>query len=112
MEQLFLEGARLNVEQLLPLLRNDGKTESVGSRPASAPVPLRSAAPPPVESPLTAREIEVARLVAEGKSNREIAETLFISARTAQTHVTNILSKLDLESRAALAAYVVRQELG
>jgi DNA-binding NarL/FixJ family response regulator len=54
----------------------------------------------------------VARLVAEGKSNREIAEQLFISARTAQTHVTNILTKLSLESRAALAAYVVRQDLG
>jgi DNA-binding NarL/FixJ family response regulator len=61
---------------------------------------------------LTARELEVARLVAEGKSNREIAEQLFISARTAQTHVTNILTKLGLESRAALAAYVVRQDLG
>jgi DNA-binding CsgD family transcriptional regulator len=59
---------------------------------------------------LTAREIEVARLVAAGKSTREIADMLFISARTAQTHVTNILGKLDLDSRAALAAWVVRND--
>jgi DNA-binding CsgD family transcriptional regulator len=63
------------------------------------------------ESPLTPRELEVLRLVAQGKSNQEIADALFISMRTAQTHVTNILGKLDLDSRAALAAYAVRQRL-
>jgi non-specific serine/threonine protein kinase len=114
MEQLAREGATLSVEELLPLLRDDLHAEAVEARPAMAPVSLRSGSDvsAPAPSPLTTRETEVARLVAEGKSNREIAETLFISARTAQTHVTNILSKLDLESRAALAAYVVRRELG
>jgi non-specific serine/threonine protein kinase len=62
--------------------------------------------------PLTTREIEVARLVAEGKSTREIAETLFISTRTAQTHVTNVLGKLGIDSRAALAAWMVRNDPG
>jgi predicted ATPase/DNA-binding CsgD family transcriptional regulator len=65
----------------------------------------------PLETPLTARELDVLRLVAQGKSNQEIADALFISIRTAQTHVTNMLGKLDLESRAALAAYAVRQQL-
>ncbi|MGH2548222.1 MAG: LuxR C-terminal-related transcriptional regulator, partial [Thermomicrobiales bacterium] len=63
------------------------------------------------ENPLTPRELDVLKLVAQGKSNQEIADALFISVRTAQTHVTNMLGKLDLDSRAALAAYAVRQRL-
>ncbi|CAN5489552.1 LuxR C-terminal-related transcriptional regulator [soil metagenome] len=65
----------------------------------------------PEESPLTPREHDVLRLVAQGKSNQEIANALFISVRTAQTHVTNILGKLDIDSRAGLAAYAVRHRL-
>jgi len=49
---------------------------------------------------LTARELDVLRLVAEGQTNPEIAETLFISLRTAATHVSNIYRKLDVGSRA------------
>ncbi|MEB3369722.1 LuxR C-terminal-related transcriptional regulator [Saccharopolyspora mangrovi] len=57
-------------------------------------------------SPLTRREGQVARLVAEGLTNREIAEHLVISPRTAESHVENILSKLGYTSRAQIAAYV------
>ncbi len=53
---------------------------------------------------LTAREIEVLRLLAEGKSSREIGDLLFISHRTATTHVTNIFGKLDVDNRAAAVA--------
>jgi DNA-binding CsgD family transcriptional regulator/tetratricopeptide (TPR) repeat protein len=53
---------------------------------------------------LTAREIEVLRLVAVGQSNREIAAELFISAKTASVHVSNILAKLDATSRTEAAA--------
>jgi predicted ATPase/DNA-binding CsgD family transcriptional regulator len=53
---------------------------------------------------LTGREIEVLRLLAEGKSSREIGEELFISHRTATTHVTNIFTKLDVDNRAAAVA--------
>jgi non-specific serine/threonine protein kinase len=112
MDRLGLEGAQMSNDELARLiLTSDGPPPG---DPVSAvrPVPLRAAPAQTTNSPLTARELEVARLVAEGKSNREIAEQLFISARTAQTHVTNILTKLSLESRAALAAYVVRQDLG
>jgi DNA-binding CsgD family transcriptional regulator len=60
---------------------------------------------------LTAREVEVAALVAEGLTNSALAERLFISPRTAAVHVSNILMKLGLSSRAEIAAWVVRHEL-
>ena len=59
---------------------------------------------------LTPREREVIRLVAEGRSDREIGEELFITTRTASTHVTNILGKLALPSRTAAAAWVLRHD--
>jgi DNA-binding CsgD family transcriptional regulator len=58
---------------------------------------------------LSAREDEVARLVAEGLTNREIAQHLFISERTAQNHVQHILTKLEFTSRAQIAAWVTAQ---
>lgn len=59
------------------------------------------------ESTLTRREQEVATLVAEGLTNRQIAERLFISERTAEHHVEQIRSKLGFHSRAQIAAWVV-----
>jgi DNA-binding CsgD family transcriptional regulator len=53
---------------------------------------------------LTQRELEVLRLVVAGQTDREIAETLFISRRTAEGHVAGILAKLDVRSRAAAVA--------
>ncbi|HTJ27852.1 MAG TPA: response regulator transcription factor, partial [Candidatus Limnocylindria bacterium] len=57
---------------------------------------------------LTAREREIAQLIAEGKSNRAIAETLVLSERTVETHVASILHKFDVGNRAELAARVAR----
>ena len=59
--------------------------------------------PPPDGEPLTRREREVARLLARGDSDRQIAETLSISAKTVGVHVHHILQKLDLYSRAQVA---------
>lgn len=59
-----------------------------------------------VDSNLSPREREVAQLVAQGRTNREIAETLYISERTAQTHVQHILAKLSFSNRSQLAAWV------
>jgi DNA-binding NarL/FixJ family response regulator len=60
---------------------------------------------------LTPREVEVLRLLAAGRSNPEIAAALFISPRTATTHVSNILAKLGVDSRAEAAARAVRDDL-
>jgi non-specific serine/threonine protein kinase len=57
-------------------------------------------------SELTARELEVARLVADGLSNPAIAAALFVSVATVKTHVSHILGKLGLQSRVQLAAWV------
>jgi non-specific serine/threonine protein kinase len=60
---------------------------------------------------LSPREREVLRLVAEGTSNRVIAEHLFLSERTVENHVRHILDKLDLDSRTAAAAWAIRHGL-
>ena len=61
--------------------------------------------------PLTRREWEVAELVAQGSTNREIAAQLCLSERTAQNHVQHILTKLDLANRSQITAWVARQDL-
>jgi DNA-binding NarL/FixJ family response regulator len=60
---------------------------------------------------VTPRERDVLRLLAEGLTNREIAERLVVSEHTVHRHVTNILRKLDLSSRTAAAIYAVRSGL-
>jgi NarL family two-component system response regulator LiaR len=66
---------------------------------------------PPTPDPLTPREVEVLRLVAQGRNNQEIAEELVISETTVRTHVSNILSKLHLASRTQAALYALREGL-
>ena len=60
---------------------------------------------------LTDRETEVIRLVAQGRSNQEIAGELVISEKTVKTHVSNILGKLNLEDRTQLAIYAIKKGL-
>ena len=60
---------------------------------------------------LTARESEVAALIADGLTNGQLAERLFISPKTAAVHVSNILAKLGLSSRTEIAAWSIRREL-
>lgn len=66
---------------------------------------------PLTPDPLTEREVEVLRLIAQGKSNREIAERLVITERTVCTHVSNILDKLHLASRTQAALYALKEGL-
>jgi len=73
--------------------------------PDKPPVPAISEAPP-----LTARERQVARLIAAGRSNKAIAAELVISQRTAEGHVEHILTKLGFTSRAQVAAWIAASQ--
>ena len=66
---------------------------------------------PPTEEPLTEREMDVLRLVAQGLTNQEIAESLVIGVGTVRTHVSNILAKLHLANRTQAALYALREGL-
>jgi NarL family two-component system response regulator LiaR len=66
---------------------------------------------PPTPESLTERELEVLKLVAQGLSNEEIAETLTISEGTVGKHVSNILNKLHLANRTQMALYALRKGL-
>ena len=68
----------------------------------------RTAVPGPT---LTARELEVLKLVAQGMSNKEIASELYISENTVKNHVRNILEKLHLHSRMEAVMYAVREKI-
>ena len=73
----------------------------------------RRAAPSPPGWPadLTDREVEVLRLIARGRSNREVAERLFISPKTVGRHVENLYAKIGVSSRAAAAVFAMEQRL-
>jgi NarL family two-component system response regulator LiaR len=66
---------------------------------------------PPTLDPLTVRELDVLRLIAQGKSNREIAEDLVLAELTVRTHVSNILGKLHLANRTQAALYALKEGL-
>ncbi len=87
-------GARLSIDQAIAYALQE-----------EAPVPPGSLAP---AGPLTPREREVAELIAQGLSNKEIAARLVISTRTAESHVENILRKLGYTSRTQVVAWVAR----
>jgi DNA-binding NarL/FixJ family response regulator len=65
---------------------------------------------PKGHAPLSRREVQVLELLGLGLSNEELAARLFISRRTAEHHVSSILAKLELKSRAEATAYAVRQD--
>ena len=60
---------------------------------------------------LTNREHEILMLIAQGKSNREIADELFITLKTVKTHVSNILAKLDVDDRTQAVIYAFQHGL-
>ncbi|MFL5759776.1 MAG: tetratricopeptide repeat protein [Thermomicrobiales bacterium] len=103
-KRAFVEGRKLSLTDAIAEATEIG-VEAIGTTRRPHPVVE------PPRSSLTRRELEVLRLLVEGKSDPQIAAALFISRRTAATHVANIFRKLDVTSRAAAAAYAVRNEL-
>ena len=87
-------GARMSFDDAVRLVLNERAGDRVDSRAA------------PTAGGLSQRELEVAGLVAEGLSNKQVATRLFISERTVTTHVTNILNKLGFDSRVQIASWV------
>jgi DNA-binding NarL/FixJ family response regulator len=86
--------------------------QQLGARPDHTRVEgLSRALKPASAAGLSAREMQVLRLVARGRTNREIASALFISDRTVERHVSNIFNKLDLPSRSAATAYAYEHQL-
>ncbi len=69
------------------------------------------AAPGPEPDPLTPRERQVLQLVAEGKTNKEVANTLGVTVRTAESHRARIMEKLDLHETAGLVRFAIRRGL-
>jgi predicted ATPase/DNA-binding CsgD family transcriptional regulator len=102
-ESAFAEGAAHSLEQAVDLALAQG---SARPRPRATP-----SVDAKVEVPgaLTSRQWEVAQLVAEGLSNKEVAARLVISQRTAETHVENILTKLGFNSRIQLSRWVLEE---
>jgi DNA-binding CsgD family transcriptional regulator len=86
--------------------------ERLGARPDLARLDAPNARARPVSKPpLTARELQVLRLISTGRTNKAIAEQLSLSERTVDRHVTNILSKLDVRSRTAATTYAYDHKL-
>jgi predicted ATPase/DNA-binding CsgD family transcriptional regulator len=83
------------------------------SMPTSAETPstLPTKSPPLYPDDLTAREVEVLRLLAQGLTDAQIAEQLIISSRTVNTHLTSIYGKIQVSSRAAATRYAIEHQL-
>ncbi|HKW01803.1 MAG TPA: response regulator transcription factor [Vicinamibacterales bacterium] len=100
------DGAQLEFDAALEAF------ERLGAAPDAARVTAFTAQTgTPVSGGLTGREVEVLRLIATGATNRAIATRLRISEKTVARHVSNILTKLDLSSRAAATAYAYEHKL-
>jgi predicted ATPase/DNA-binding CsgD family transcriptional regulator len=82
---------------------DDGVAFAVADKPAHQPVTPVKSAP---DTGLTPRQLEIARLIADDLTNRQIADRLFLSERTVETHITNILNKLGLNSRIQLSRWI------
>ncbi len=90
------------------------KAAAAGQVQMSPPVAarlLREVPAPPQPEPLTERETEVLRQLAQGKSNKEVAAALVIADKTVRTHVSNILAKLGVTSRTQAVLHAVRSGL-
>jgi len=100
-----VDGARMERAAAVEAFRQLGARPDLGRLESSPEVS------PATSDRLTAREVEVLRLVARGKTNRTIAQELDISDKTVARHVSNIFTKLDLSTRAAATAYAFKHRL-
>ncbi len=107
--------ARAVIAELAAKIPDEGLRENFVQRATAVLPPAHPTSPRRAEKQafggLTAREREVARLIAQGQTNRAIADTLVVSERTVETHVSSILNKLDFTSRAQIAVWAAEKGL-
>jgi len=105
----------IKVDDLIKSIDLVGKGEVIVSPPLGEKLVGKFASmrqkEPERQTGLTKQELEIAKLLAKGATNKEIAETLFITENTAKVHLKNILGKLGLRNRQQVAAYAVQQGL-
>jgi DNA-binding CsgD family transcriptional regulator len=103
-DAFWAAGRELTIEQAIA----EASDLSVGGLPVAD---TTAALDPAAAAGLTPREREILRLLAAGKSNREIGDALFISPRTVQTHLASIFGKLGVSTRAGAVAYAYEHKL-
>jgi DNA-binding NarL/FixJ family response regulator len=101
----FLAEAR----DLFKSFGNDAEERRIRARLRDLPPQPGGKPSQPAPAGLSRRELDVLRLLAQGKTNREIAETLALSEKTVANHVTMIFNKIGVENRAAAAAFAVKE---
>ncbi|MCG3207991.1 MAG: Transcriptional regulatory protein DegU [Anaerolineae bacterium] len=99
-----------NIEVLLEVVRAAARGKSLLPPHIATRLVNRIAAPQP-DSGLTAREVEVLKLLAEGLRNKEIGEALHITERTVKNHVAKIITKLNVKSRTEAVSYAIKNKL-
>jgi DNA-binding CsgD family transcriptional regulator len=111
---LLRRGTARERERAGALLEAAGRdAETIGMRSLRKEIEtLQAALKSGPAHPLSPREVEVARLVASGLSNKEVASRLRLSVRTAENHLLNVMNKLGLANRAEVAAWITRREAG
>lgn len=97
------------VEACRAAMRNESFRHPRSSWPG--PTPLTTTTGEPGQRPLTQRETEIVKLIAEGHSSRQIADMLVISIKTVDRHRANIFDKLDIQHRGELTRYAIREGL-
>ncbi len=105
---IYLEAMTMTPEQALAAQGPVTMPIAAPAGPSSVP-PVPKA--PTYPDGLTAREVEVLRLVAQGLTNERVAEQLVISPRTVNTHLTSIFSKIGVSSRGAATRYAIEHHL-
>lgn len=103
--QAIAEGKRLSSGEFLALVERITQPAQATATPATRPAP---AAP---HASLTRREIEVLGLVAQGKTNAQVAQELFVTPRTVNAHLTAVYAKLGVVSRSGAIRYAVEYQL-
>ncbi len=107
---VVVPGSRASQFTIIHLLQPGSMVQPSISSP-SPTLPGMQHAPPADDQPLSSRELEVLKLVADGFGNQRVADSLFISVATVRNHVQNILKKLDVHSKAEAVALGLRNRL-